>query len=228
MAVEVELGDVWRFTLRSSFRGQPCVNSIHLIITPEGGPTFTVTDQELGNALVNASPSPLQTFLVQAMNEEAVIREASAQWVYRVGDAFPGPSRLTYRRALNVPGVVEGNALPGQPSITLSAYGQIGSTKAMRGGIRVPGISEEQMVDGLISPSFISSIQAEANAMYLNSWSPVAVDPVQLDPILFSYTYWKAGIHSPYFCALDQVVIRQTPGTIRRRKEFSSTGGYPV
>lgn len=227
MAVDVAAGDVWRFTLRSTYLGQPVVNSVHLLIIEQGSP-LSVTDSQLGNALVNASPSPLQTLIVQACNEELVIREASAQWIYRIGDTYPGVARLTYRRALNVPGVVAGAPMPGQPSTTISAYGQIGAEKAIRGGMRLSGLTEEQIEDGLLAPSFISGIQAEADALYMNEWELPAADDIRLDPIIWSPTLWQANSPLGFFAAVDQVVIRQTPGTIRRRKEFSSTGGYPV
>lgn len=221
-----QIGDVWRSTIRSSYLGQPVINTIHLITTVVGG---VVDNRYVGQSLA-ILVTPLQTFLTQACSEQFVMLERQAQLVRGLGEVYGTQTHLTYRSFINEPGTYSGQEMPGQSTGTVSVYGEIGGTKAIHGGIRIAGISESAIEEALFLESYISEINAEMQAMYQNVWELTGVGPsiedVSLEPIIFSRTYWKEGTHSPQFAAVDSVQLRRVPGTLRRRKQFSSTGGY--
>lgn len=222
----IAFDDVWAYSVRSTHLGQPVINTVHYGIA---NPVPPVSTSVLGLAMVNQTASPLMQLIRACAGTDLVVVETSAQWVFRIGDVYPGNTHLTYRKGYALAGTNSGAPLPGQPSITLSTYGETAGSKGVRGGLRLAGITEENIEDGLLTTDFLSSISAEVDACFLSPW--IVPDPeateITLVPIIFSIATWKDG-GVDVFAGIDQTNTRRVPGTIRRRKEFSSQGGYPV
>lgn len=225
MATPASVGDIWAATTRSTLLGQPIINTVHLIITEIV--TTGLTDVNVAGALIGDGLTKLTDLITAAAVDQLECVEQTAQMIRAVDEPYPAATRLTYKQPISAAGEVSGSPLPNQASITISTYGQIAELSALRGGVRLAGLAEESVDDGLIDPAVVSALNTEANAALRLPW--VFTTPsFTVQPIIFSLTRWKEGGPASPWCAVDFYNIRRVPGTIRRRKQFSSTGGYPV